>query len=368
MKSIFLSVSALALTACAATAADEPRAEFRQREVHVVRSGDHAMSRHDARVIEVISEDGDRTVHVTSGDGSSVITVDGQRIEVIDGAVIVDGERHDFDGGRVVIERGEVRVSEGPGPHRTFTWRTGPERAEMNAEIAVAMAAAERALAEVESIDWGTHEAELAEALAELDGMEIEIVEPEADTWITRDGERMRFGDMSPEEQAEIREEIAEARIHARRGIEQARIEMRNAQGEQRHARIEMRRARDEARQAGRDARHAMRWDFGDMSDASSIRVESEDGTTRVWLDDRELEGEELGEFLDRMEERNARFAEMAFGDDPNVMVFRSEDGETNVIRRGRVVIDINSDDDGERQHVIEIRRSSEDELEGNDD
>lgn len=361
MKPLLLTASALALTACAATAADEPHQVQRDHRVHVVRAGDG----HHARVVEVIGDGGNRTVHVASGDGNSVITVDGQRIEIVDGAVIIDGERHDFDGGRIVIDGADVRISEGFGPHRAFAWHSDGE--DVRIEMARAMAEVERAMAEVDSIDWEAHEEALAEAFAELENMEVDIDDPDENTWITRDGERIRFGDMTPEEQAEIREDIANARVSARDAVRRARIEMHSARDEGRHARIEMRRARDEARHAARDAardaRHHMRWEMGDFGDASHIRIEDENGVTRVWLDDRELEGAELEEFLAEMEARNERFAEMHFGDDPNVMVFRNEDGEVDVIRRGRIVIERDND----HRRVIEIERSDADLDGGND-
>lgn len=362
MKSIFLSVSAIALTACAATGADEHRAEHRDHRVNIVRSGDHHFGGQH-RVIEIIAGDGNRTV--VTGDGSSVVIVDGQRIEVVDGAVIVDGERHEFENGRVVIENGDVSISEG-GRHHVWAWSGSHDEAATEAAIEAAMAEVERAMAEVDSIDWVAHNEALAEAMAEVETMRVEIDDPDEDTWITRDGERVRFGDLSPEEQEEIREDLAEARVSVRMALREAREDMRDAQRDQRVARIEMRRARDEARRAGHEAREArrhMRWHFDDMGDANEIRIESENGDTRVWLDDRELEGAELEEFLDRMEERNERFAEMHSGDDPNVMVFRSEDGEVDVIRRGRIVIER----DGERRRVIEIDRA-DDELDGGDD
>lgn len=361
MKPLLFSASILALSACAATSADEPRAHS-AHEVHVLRT---AAMAHDGdhRVVEIIGDEGERTVHVTSGGGTSVITVDDQRIEIIDGAVIVDGERHEFENGRIVIEAGEVRISEGFGPRHAFAWHTGPDNEHVRIEMARAMAEVERAMSEIDSIDWVAHEDALAAAFAEIENMEIDIDDPDADTWITRDGERVRFGDLPAEEQEEIREDITEARVSAREALAEAREELHEARAEGRHARIEARIARDEARRASREARHAMRWQFRDMGDAQNIRVESRDGTTRVWLDDRELEGAELDEFLAEMEARNERFAELHFEGEPNVMVFRGEDGETDVIRRGRIVIER----DGDRRRVIEIERDDS-ELDGADE
>lgn len=369
MKAFLFSASALALTACAATAADEPHQARTDHRVHIMRAGDMHHGGH-ARVVEVVGDHGDRTVHVVSGDGNSVISVNGRHIEVVDGAVIVDGERHDFDGGRIVIDGDDIHVSEGFGPHMAWSW--SEDDGHVRVEIARAMEEVERALAEVESIDWVAHNEALAEAFAEIENIEIEIDDPDEDTWIHRDGERVRFGDLSPAEQAEIREELAEARIAARDALRSARIEMRSARDEGRNARIEVRRARDEARRArdeAREMRNHMRWEFRDMGDASEIRIEDENGNTRVWLDERELEGAELEEFLDRMEERNEHFAEMRFGEmelagEPRVMVFTDEDGESNVIRRGRVVIEINNDGD---RRVIEIEPGDEPDLEGDD-
>ncbi|MCF8880565.1 hypothetical protein L5876_12130 [Hyphobacterium sp. SN044] len=372
MKAFLLSASALALTACAATSADEPHQARTDHRVHVMHTGDMHHGRH-ARVVEVVGDHGERTVHVVSGDGTSEISVNGRRIEVVDGAVIVDGERHDFDGGRIVIDGDDIHVSEGFGPHRAFAWHMGPDSGEVRIEVARAMEEVERAMAEIDSIDWVARDEALEEAFAEIENIEIDIDDPDEDTWIHRDGERVRFGDLSPAEQEEIREELAEARIAARDALRSARIEMRSARDEGRNARIEVRRARDEARRArdeARGLRDQMRWHFRDMGDASEIRIEDENGNTRVWLDERELEGAELEEFLDRMEEHNERFAEMRFGQmqfdgEPRVFVFTDEDGsETEVVRSRRVVVEI--DNDGDRR-VIEIEPGDEPALEGDD-
>lgn len=358
MKAFLLSASALALTACAATAADEPHQARTDHRVHVMRAGDMHHGGH-ARVVEVVGDHGNRTVHVVTGDGTSEISVNGRRIEVVDGAVIVDGERHDFDGGRIVIDGDDIQVSDGFGPHMAWSW--SEDDGHVRVEIARAMEEVERAMAEIDSIDWVAHDEALAEAFAEIENIEIDIDEPNEDTWIHRDGERLRFGDLSPAEQAEIREELAEARIAARDALRSARIEMRSARDEGQRARFHVRRARDEAR----GMRDHMRWQFLDMGDASEIRIEDENGNTRVWLDERELEGAELEEFLDRMEERNEHFAEMRLGGEPHVMVFTGEDGgETEIVRSRRVVVEI--DNDGDRR-VIEIEPGDEPALEGND-
>ena len=369
MKAFLLSASALALTACAATSADEPHQARTDHRVHVMRAGDMHHGGH-ARVVEVVGDHGDRTVHVVSGDGNSVISVNGRRIEVVDGAVIVDGERHDFNGGRIVIGGDEIHVSEGFGPHMAWSW--SEDDGHVRVEIARAMEEVERAMAEIDSIDWVAHDEALAEAFAEIEDIEIDIEDPDEDTWIHRDGERVRFGDLSPAEQAEIREELAEARIAARDALRSARIEMRSARRDGDMARVEARIARDAARDAAHRARdearaarnHHMRWQSLDVGDASEIRIEDENGNTRVWLDERELEGAELEEFLDRMEERNERFAQMQFGGEPRVMVFTGEDGETEVVRSRRVIVEI--DNDGDRR-VIEIEPGDEPDLEGDD-
>lgn len=366
MKAFLLSASALALTACAATSADEPHQARTEHRVHVMRAADMHHGRH-ARVVEVVGDHGNRTVHVVSGDGTSEISVNGRRIEVVDGAVIVDGQRHEFEGGRIVIDGDEIHVSEGFGPHMAWSW--SEDDGHVRVEIARAMEEVERAMAEIDSIDWVEHDEALAEAFAEIENIEIDIDDPTEDTWIHRDGERVRFGDLSPAEQEEIREELAEARIAARDALRSARIEMRSARDEGHRARIEARIARDVARDAARHARdeahemrNHMRWHFRDMGDANEIRIEDENGNTRVWLDERELEGAELEEFLDRMEERNEHFAEMQFGGEPRVFVFTDEDGETEVVRSRRVVVEI--DNDGERR-VIEIEPGDEPALEG---
>lgn len=373
MKAFLLTASALALTACAATAADEPHQVHTDHRVHVMRAGDMHHGRH-ARVVEVVGDHGDRTVHVVSGDGTSEISVNGRRIEVVDGAVIIDGERHDFEGGRIVIDGDDVRVSEGFGPHMTWSW--AEDDGHVRVEIARAMEEAERALAEVEAIDWVAHEEALAEAFAEIENIEIDIDDPDEDTWIHRDGERVRYGDLSPAEQAEIREEIANARVAARDALRSARIEMRSARRDGDMARVEARIARDAAREAAHRARdeahemrNHMRWEFRDMGDAEHIRIEDENGNTRVWLDERELEGAELEEFLDRMEERNEHFAEMRFGEmqfggEPRVMVFTDENGETEIMRNHRVIVEIDNDGD---HRVIEIEPGDEPDLEGDD-
>jgi hypothetical protein len=316
-----------------------------------------------------ISGDGDHhSIHVSSEGGDSTITVNGQTIEVRDGAVFIDGERHEMDEGNVVVVDGtNIHINDHGGRH--FSWSSDSDgnfaMGDVEGEVARALAMVERldfeALAETQG---ATREA-LEAALADLD---VEWDELEGERVVIVNGERR---EMTDEEREEIREALAEARIDIREAMRDVHIEMREVRDAARGQRVEVRRirrdaerhARDAERHAGRHAERAERLrERIHAEGANSVRFESENGEQRVWVDDRELEGEERTEWLNRMElgrldggeddEAHAYF----FSDDDqsgqNVFVIEGDDGETRELtfRSGsRIVIDIDEDDaDGE--------------------
>lgn len=324
-----------------------------------------AVTAADDDVVHFIGNDDSQSIHINTTGPETVIVVDGQRIEVRDGAVFIDGERHEGDDGRIVVANGTtIRVGDGAGHH--FSWSSDgdfEDMAHVEAEIARAMAMAGRI--DHDAIHEAHEEARRAveEAMAELD-----IEDAEGHRWVIENGERRELTD---EERAEVREAMREARDEVREAMREMRIEMRGARNEARNRRVEIRRVeRDAARHAERAShsavlaeRHAERAqalrERIHASGARSVRFESDDGEQRVWVDDRELEGDERTEWLNRMQldeleggpgEHSYFYSDDDDGEDQDrrVMVFRSAgDGETHEFQtRRHVVIEIDSDDE----------------------
>lgn len=249
--------------------------------------------------IHVTGDDGHASIHIQSDDAESVIVVNGQRIEVRDGAVFIDGERHALDGDNtVVIEDGDVRIR--PGGSRHFAWRMGgPDMADLDARIAEAMALAGHM--DHDGIREAHEEARRAmeAALAEL-----EAVRDEDGHWVIENGERRELTDA---EREEICSAMREARDEVRAAMRGMRAEIRTARDDMRGQRVEVRRiVRDAARHAEDAGRHAERAqalrDRLAEAGANTVRIERENGDSRVWLDDRELDGDERTEWLNRMQ------------------------------------------------------------------
>ncbi|MFY0636749.1 hypothetical protein [Maricaulis maris] len=307
MKKFLMAGVALAMTGAAAYALDDDH--VRQTRIHVTSDSQATFVGGDGQIVEIRGADGDRTIHIDRDGEESIIEIDGQRIEIANGAVRVDGQLVDVaNDGVVVIDGMDIRVIEG-------------NHARMGREIQLHMAERAEHLAEmenhvarmvidmnVEGIEEGVMQS-LELALSGLD--ENRIVH--SDDW----------DDLTPEEQEEVRAELREAREEIREAMSETRRELRDAhvemEGARRMARIEIERAtrdmaraeRDMARarveilRAGEDARHVdvdrMRHILRD-SDTGSIRIEEDDGRRRVWIDGEEQTGDDLVDWLNRLE------------------------------------------------------------------
>jgi hypothetical protein len=152
----------------------------------------------------------------------------------------------------------------------------------------------------------------LEEAMAELEG---ELGDLENRRVVIINGERRELTD---EERAEIREELEDARADIRDSMAEVRREMEQGQAERREAlrvmRIELNNARDELRDAEREAHrvfvrraghhadHAAMMDVLREHGASRVRIETENGEDRVWIDDEEVEGDDRVLWLERLD------------------------------------------------------------------
>ena len=419
MKSFLLAASAAALCALPATAVIPAVAQEHETRLHVAQGS--RIVTDGGVVVEIRGEDGERTVHITRDGGESEIRVDGRDVRVADGAVYIDGERHEAgSGSMVVIDGDEVEIVEGGMGRNVWVARGG------------------------EAYAFGDHEAAMAEAMervrmhvVELDGMDGEIEAAMREAIEELENHRAwndeRWDDLSEEEREEVRAARAEAHAELRAVMEELRGEMREieihrAMGDEarREVRVEIQRAARDAARAERDvaraerdveraardhARH-MRWvmrhaERGERVNEEVRVEEDEDGRRRVWVDGEEQTGEDLVEWLNRLEgerfmqddielaggDRERRVFAYRFGDAEDVdvdvrvrphFVFRDEDGEMHFGEgedmdwvftedgENRIVIELDGEvidlEEFEGEHVIEseggrrviIRRRSE--------
>ncbi|MCW5724658.1 MAG: hypothetical protein KIS81_06845 [Maricaulaceae bacterium] len=193
-----------------------------------------------------------------------------RRTEIVieNGAVWIDGERQEDGRGPIIIIDGEM-LSPGAEARVRIARRA--------AELARADAGAARALARVEVMDPGFAPRLRAEIRETLD-------RALADVERERGGRRVYVHRMSEEEREVLRSEL---------GAMRERIREMTAE------------AAGFDREALRDSLRQLREELAGMRESGmerSLRVEEHDGRRRVWLDGRELEGEELTEWLNRME------------------------------------------------------------------
>ena len=99
MKRILLAGISVATLSAAAFAFDGEKQETRVR----VESGHNVMIGGDGPIIELRGENGDRTLHMERDGEDTVITVNGQTIEIEDGEVRIDGQVVEAGHGSVVI-------------------------------------------------------------------------------------------------------------------------------------------------------------------------------------------------------------------------------------------------------------------------
>ena len=282
--------------------------------------------------VRIIGNDEHQSIHIESNNGDAVIHLDGQEIEVRNGVVFIDGERHEMGSGNVIVIDGDdIRVGE-DGNVR-FSWSSDSD-GDVDIRVIEAHRMREMALAEVarhHDIRREAHETSRAAMQDALAGLEMDFEEVDGQRWVIEDGERREMTDGE-------REQVREALRSARSEIREA---MRNVRDEMRNVRIDVRRAEHDIERHTAHAAILRERLLG--GGASSIRIEDEDGNRRVWIDDNELEGEELSEWFGRME-----------GSD-------LEGNELNFTSNSRIIIELDgADEDGVR--VYEFGDSSDDE------
>ena len=380
MKKFLLAGAALAVSGAAAFALDDDGVS--RTRVHVSADSDAMFMGDDGQIVEIRGANGDRTIHIDRDGERSVIRIDGQEIEIVDGTVLIDGDAVEVSPNSVVIIEGDqVRVVEG-------------RRVRMDREFEVHMAERAQHLAEMEN-----HLANMAIEL-DIDGVGHGVLES---LTLALEGlhedrilQSRDWDELSAVEQAEVRAELESARVEMRAAMEEVRRELRDshagADGDRRRVRVEIQNAaremaraeREIARErvldrahAERDRAHAERDAaraerehaamihadterlhqlLGD-SDARDIRVEDSDGRQRVWIDGEEQTGDDLVEWLNLLEVDRLSGGRLEGSTDDrdvrrNVRVERIQRTE------GRRVIDL---DDGQRVVILEYTSEDKD-------
>ena len=372
MKRILLAGGAIATLGAAAWAIDDDKQHTRI----LVSDGHQVIMNAEGRgpVVEIRGENGERTIHMERDGRDTTLRIDGQTVEIADGVVTVDGERIEAGADSVIIVgEGDIRVVE-----RNFEMAFDTEFAAHMAERAEHLARMQTELARNFDVE------------IEFDGEEVQAEVMRSLEQALANLERGDFhhdsdwNDLTPEEQAEVREGLREAREEIREAMADVRIELaeveREMEGERRRVRIELREAeRDMARaerdiaRAARDAererrrmeiirrradesRHqALAWrertERLDLDENSSVRIEQDnDGRRRVWVDGEEQTGDALIDWLNRLE------ADRLAGDTDRVRR-HVERLHLEGDREHRVI----ESDDGERVVILEFRSEDDD-------
>lgn len=333
MRKLLLGGAAALLVGFGAYALDDDTMRTR---IHVADGSQIHMGDGQGTIVEIRGANGGRTVHISSSGDESILEIDGQVIEIDDGTVLIDGEEvADGRGAFVIVEGDEVRVIEGD-VHLEFDARHrahAAERAEHAARLAENLT--RHTLIE---IDLEGLEEEIMDSLhAAFEDLPHDLEDAEYDG---RD-----WDDLSDEEREEVREALEEAREEIREAMRDVRIELREAAREVDHARhVEVRvhreleraeremaremaraerdmaRAERDAARAARDAeraerdrerrhhRYEIRREFYDHdavreSDVDSLRIEmGDDGRRRIWVNGEEQVGDDLTDWLNRLE------------------------------------------------------------------
>lgn len=316
MKHILFAGGALCALAATAWAIDgEARSdEPRSRTLHVAGAD-------SGTVIELRGENGARTVHVERDGAGSRLTVNGQTVEVMDGLVVIDGQRIDVPANSVVVVDGdEVRVIE----HGDHMARLGHDLALHMGERAEHLARMREAMADMSfdfdfDFDAEALERDITASLREaLEGLDANV---------RIDGRD--WSELSDAEKAEVRAEIEAARTDIQNAMREVRREMsgleREVAGERRRIHVELRRAAREVADAEREMErvdirrlqadverdtaeaHAhimrVRREAHGIDPERQVRIERDDsGRQRIWIDGEEQTGDDLVDWLNRLE------------------------------------------------------------------
>lgn len=400
MKTILLATAAVTLAGTAAWALDDDN-----RHTRVRIAGDIITDTlHPGTVIEIRGEDGERTIHLQGDAPATRLTVNGQTVEIDGDSVMIDGQRVETDGaGVIIVEGDEIRVL-GDGDFNRFDGRFARHMAE-RAEHAARMA---------EGMQDFSFEFDSEGLRAEVfDSLTAALAELDSETF--RNGNSRDWDEMSAAEREEVRAALEDARAEIREAMREMEIEMREARDEGRRVRVEVMRdahrdaaraehdemrshrdharaardaeraardevraARDEAREAAREARteariarhNVMRWETTGDDDThreQSIRIErDDDGRRRVWVNGEEQTGDNLIDWLNRIESQR-----LAGGPDDShrerrIVRFLGEDGSSQEVDlTGRQVIVLRSDDEDGARRVFEFEFETDEPDEG---
>jgi hypothetical protein len=325
MKRILLAGAAIATLSAAAWAVDGGKQETRVR----VNSDHHVVLGGDGPIVELRGANGERTLHMERDGSETVITVDGQTIEIRDGEVRVDGQVVEAGHGHVVIVDGdEVRVV-GAGSEVEFDRAFALHMAERAEHMARLHEHLENGFA------FGNGEDFVLEFDAE--GLQADVLASLEETLSGLEGGDYRgrdWDELSDEEREEVRETLREAREEVREAMAEVREEMREMEremeGERRRIRVELRNAAREMERAEREVERAARehrrveiirrlhgdeadgdramiWhhrnDGEGIAERRDVRIEEDDdGRRRVWIDGEEQTGDDLTRWLNRLE------------------------------------------------------------------
>lgn len=386
MKRILLAGGAIATLSAAAWAIDDDKQHTRI----LVSDGNQVFMNAEGRgpVVEIRGENGERTIHMERDGRDTTLRIDGQTVEIADGVVTVDGERIEAGADSVIIVgEGDIRVIE-----RDFEMSFDTEFAAHMAERAEHLARMQAELHRNFDVEFAFSgediQADVMRSLEEtLAHLERGDFHHDSD-----------WDDLTPEEQAQVREALREAREEVREAMADVRIELaeveREMEGERRRMRVELREVERDMAQAQRDmaraerdiaraARDAVReerrhieihrrreheaargeerrhralaWreraERLDLHENSSVRIEQDgDGRRRVWVDGEEQTGDALIDWLNRLE------ADRLAGDTDRVR----RHVERLHLEGGREHRVIESDD-GERVVILEFRSEDDD-------
>jgi len=326
MKKLLLGGAAALLVGVSAYAMDDDRDHTR---IHVANGSSIQVGDGQGTIVEIRGMDGDRTVHMSSSGHESVLEINGQEIVIDGGNVTIDGETVAAGHGAFVVINGDdVEVINGDHfadfDARHFAHMA--ERAEHMARMSEDLA--HRTMIE---IDIDGLEEEIMDTLAEaFDGLPENLEDAEFHSRsVYRFDNGRRWDDLSEEEQAEVREALEEAREEIREAMADVRVEMRNAAREVREARRveihverDMDRAERDMERAARDLERAardmerserdrqrhhrrMEWRHNEHrdSDVENVRIEmDDDGRRRIWVNGEEQTGDDMTEWLNRLE------------------------------------------------------------------
>ncbi|MBR9826027.1 MAG: hypothetical protein GYB36_09530 [Alphaproteobacteria bacterium] len=312
MKTFLLGGVAALAVGVAAFAAD---GDADRTRIHLAAGSQIHMSDGHGTVVEVRGSEGSRTVHIANSSDESRLEINGRVIEIDGGEVIVDGEEvANGYGTMVIVDGDDVQVIESDS-HAGFEARHFAHMTE-RAEHAARMGE-ELARHTMINIDLEGLEEDIMSTLAEA----FEDLPDDLEGHYYNDGRR--WDDLSPREQEEVREALEEAREEIQQAMRDVRIEIREAARDAEAARhVEVRVARDMARaereiaraerDAERAARHAERdhrrreirerYEYESDRDVDTLRIETEDGRRRIWVNGEEQTGDDLTEWLNRLE------------------------------------------------------------------